>query len=37
LREKLEEDPQHPVHILTERGIGYRFDAQPASVQAAKA
>jgi two-component system KDP operon response regulator KdpE len=37
LREKLEEDPQHPIHILTERGIGYRFDPQPASLQAAKA
>jgi two-component system KDP operon response regulator KdpE len=26
LREKLEENPQQPVQILTERGIGYRFD-----------
>jgi DNA-binding response OmpR family regulator len=25
LREKLERDPQQPAHILTERGIGYRF------------
>jgi two-component system KDP operon response regulator KdpE len=26
LREKLEHNPQQPVYILTERGIGYRFD-----------
>ncbi len=26
LREKLEENPQQPRHILTERGIGYRFE-----------
>ncbi|MFN8523051.1 MAG: response regulator transcription factor [Chloroflexota bacterium] len=25
LRSKLEDDPEHPRHILTERGIGYRF------------
>jgi len=25
LRRKLEEDPQHPAHILTEYGTGYRF------------
>lgn len=25
LREKLEEDPSHPRHILTVRGVGYRF------------
>ncbi len=29
LREKLEPDPQQPVHILTERGVGYRFNPQP--------
>jgi DNA-binding response OmpR family regulator len=26
LRAKLEVDPQEPVHILTVRGVGYRFD-----------
>ncbi|MDH7568628.1 MAG: response regulator transcription factor, partial [Armatimonadota bacterium] len=25
LREKVEEDPSHPVHILTVRGVGYKF------------
>lgn len=25
LRQKVEPDPQHPVYILTSRGIGYRF------------
>jgi DNA-binding response OmpR family regulator len=25
LRQKLERDPAHPVHILTVRGLGYRF------------
>ncbi len=25
LREKLEEDPQHPRHLLTVRGVGYRL------------
>lgn len=25
LREKLEKDPSHPKHILTVRGVGYRF------------
>lgn len=28
LRQKLEEDPAHPVHLLTEAGIGYRLLAQ---------
>ncbi len=27
LRQKLEKDPAHPVYILTERGVGYRFKA----------
>ncbi len=25
LREKIEEDPHHPVHLLTVRGLGYKF------------
>jgi two-component system response regulator VicR len=29
LREKLEANPQQPVQILTERGLGYRFSSQP--------
>lgn len=29
LREKLEPNPQQPAYILTERGLGYRFKAQP--------
>ncbi|MFI7640275.1 response regulator [Nonomuraea sp. NPDC049400] len=29
LRRKLERDPSHPVHLLTEPGMGYRF--QPSS------
>src|SRR5436190_3834177 len=29
LREKLEPNPQQPLYILTERGIGYRFDSEP--------
>jgi two-component system, OmpR family, KDP operon response regulator KdpE len=31
LRKKIEEDPQHPRHINTERGKGYRFDACPSN------
>ncbi|MCX6021855.1 MAG: helix-turn-helix domain-containing protein, partial [Chloroflexi bacterium] len=27
LRRKLEADPQHPRYILTEAGVGYRFEA----------
>ena len=26
LREKIEEDPKHPKHIVTEWGVGYRFE-----------
>lgn len=29
LREKLEKNPQMPVQILTERGLGYRFNPHP--------
>jgi two-component system KDP operon response regulator KdpE len=25
LRKKLESDPKHPRHLLTEPGVGYRF------------
>ena len=25
LRRKLEADPAHPVHLITEPGMGYRF------------
>src|ERR1700733_8148647 len=27
LRRKLEDDPSHPAHLLTEAGMGYRFEA----------
>ena len=26
LRRKLEPDPAHPVHLVTEPGMGYRFE-----------
>jgi DNA-binding response OmpR family regulator len=26
LRRKLEPDPSHPRHLITEPGIGYRFE-----------
>lgn len=32
LRSKIEEDPRHPRFILSERGVGYRFEMSPAQV-----
>jgi two-component system KDP operon response regulator KdpE len=29
LRRKLETDPSHPRHLITEPGLGYRFVAEP--------
>lgn len=29
IRRKIEEDPSAPRHLLTERGVGYRFEAAP--------
>ena len=29
LRRYIEDDPSHPVHLLTVRGVGYRFVAEP--------
>ena len=26
LREKIEDDPKRPVHIVTVRGVGYKFE-----------
>ncbi len=31
LRKKVEDDPNRPVHIITESGVGYRFLAKPIS------
>lgn len=31
LREKIEPDPHHPIYIETIRGVGYRFNGQPAT------
>jgi two-component system KDP operon response regulator KdpE len=28
LRQKLEDDPERPKHILTEQGVGYRLKSQ---------
>jgi two-component system KDP operon response regulator KdpE len=25
LRKKIENDPNHPIHLITETGVGYRF------------
>jgi DNA-binding response OmpR family regulator len=33
LRRYLEPDPAKPVHLITVRGVGYRFVPQPASIQ----
>jgi two-component system KDP operon response regulator KdpE len=33
LRRKLEADPARPVHLLTEIGVGYRFVAEPQSME----
>jgi DNA-binding response OmpR family regulator len=30
LRTKLEVDPNHPRHLITVRGVGYRLEAEPA-------
>jgi DNA-binding response OmpR family regulator len=30
LRSKVEPDPEHPVHLITVRGVGYRLDTAPA-------
>ena len=30
LRQKLEENPKYPRHLLTMRGLGYRFQREPA-------
>ncbi len=29
LRRYIEDDPEHPQHVLTVRGVGYRFEAEP--------
>ncbi len=26
LRSKIEPDPEHPIHLVTVRGVGYRLD-----------
>ena len=34
LREKLEEDPQHPHRIVTVRGVGYKLEPQDGETRA---
>lgn len=31
LRQKLEQDPRHPRYLISERGLGYRFERQDAT------
>jgi two-component system, OmpR family, response regulator RegX3 len=33
LRQKIEEDPHQPAHLVTVRGLGYRFLEERASVE----
>jgi DNA-binding response OmpR family regulator len=33
LRRYVEEDPTHPRHLLTVRGVGYRFVAEPGPAE----
>ena len=32
LRRYIEADPSHPAHLVTVRGVGYRFVAEPGRV-----
>jgi DNA-binding response OmpR family regulator len=34
LRQKIEPDPDNPIHLVTIRGIGYRLVARPAATEA---
>jgi two-component system KDP operon response regulator KdpE len=34
LRQKLEQDPRHPSYLLTERGVGYRFEPRELGLRA---
>jgi len=36
LRKYIEDDPAHPRHLLTVRGVGYRFVAEPLETEAGK-